>query len=122
MSRNPKQAPQKKSGRPQWGGLSSKVLRGGGGNLCLQRRRSRASRRSLIAGRLLWRRTRARIGHQPNIHAAVLGPTGASFIRLDRLILAQPDQINLVGRNALLRSQILDHSIGPALAQIVVVL
>src|SRR5882762_11331553 len=111
----------KKSGRPQMERPGLAKSSGEEGKLILQRRRSCARRRSLIAGRLRWGRPLASIGHQPNIHTAVLGATVASLVGLDRLILAQPDQINLVGRNALLRSQVLNYSIGTALAQIVVV-
>src|SRR6202795_643601 len=113
---------QKKSGRPQWGDLVWQSPPGRRENLCLQRRRSCVRRRSLVLGCLRWVRSLASICHQADIHAAVLGATIAGFIGLDRLILAQPDQINLVGRNALLCSQVLNHSIGTALAQIVVVL
>src|SRR6202163_1570279 len=113
---------QKKSGRPQWGDLVWQSPPGRRENLCLQRRRSCVRRRSLVLGCLRWVRSLASICHQADIHAAVLCATIAGFIGLDRPILAQPDQINLVGRNALLRRQVLNHSIGAALAQIVVVL
>src|SRR6266851_1105747 len=89
--------------------------------ITLIRRRIRARRRR-VAGRLRRCRSGPSIGHQADIHAAVLGTAVGSLIRLHRLVLTQPDQINLVGRNTLLRRQILNHSIGAALAQIVVVL
>ena len=62
-----------------------------------------------------------RVRHETNVDAAVLGATVSSFVGLHRVILAQSDEINLVGRDALLRSQILNHSVGPTLAQVVVV-
>src|SRR5208283_753746 len=115
----------KKAGRPLFGtACFGKVLQGGGLNSYLQRGRSRARRWILVIAtrRLRGSRSGPCIGHQPDIHAAVLGATTSCFIRLDRLILAQPDQINLVGWNALLGRQVLNHRIGAALAQIVVVL
>src|ERR1039458_5323114 len=113
---------QKNQAAHRWDGLVWQSPPGRRVNLYLQRRRIRTRRRSLVAGRLRWGRSRPGVGHQADIHAAVLGAAAGSFIRLDRLILAQPDQINLVARNVLLRSQVLNHRIGAALAQIVVVL
>src|ERR1700687_1126014 len=118
----PHKSPQKNQAAHRRGSLVWQSPPGRRGKLDLQGWRSCARRPSLVAGRLRWGRSGPSIGHQANIHAAILGATAGSFIGLDRLILTQPDLINLVGRNALLRSQVLNHSIGTALAQIVVVL
>ena len=66
-------------------------------------------------------RTIDRIGHQADIHAAVLGSTITGLVRIHRLVLAQTDQIDLVGRDAVLRSQVLNHGISTTLAKTVVV-
>ena len=86
----------------------------------LHRRRSRRISR----GRLLLRRSRclARVGHQTYIHTAILSATFPSLIALDRLIFTQPNQIHLVGRNAVLRSQVLNHGVGTTLTEVVVVI
>src|SRR5579864_1852722 len=82
----------------------------------LHRRRSRTRRRR----RLLL--TYNGVGHQANVHAAVRGAAITSLVVLDRLVLAQSDQINLVGGNVVFRTELLDHRIRTALAQAIVVI
>src|SRR2546423_1559864 len=68
----------------------------------LHRRRSRRISRAWLLCRS---RCLAGVGHQTHIHAAILSATFPSLIALDRLIFSQPNQIDLVGGNAVLRSQ-----------------
>src|ERR1700730_2638989 len=80
------------------------------GNSLLHRRRislSGGGRGALIA---------LRVAHQVHIDTAILTPALSGLVRLDRLVLAQSDYVNLVGRDAVLRGQILNHSSGTALA------
>src|SRR5258708_11332386 len=91
------------------------------GEPILQRRRSCARRRSLIAGRLRWGRPLASIGHQPNIHTAVFRAADPGFIRLARLFLAPPHLVNLLARESLLLTQVLTLSCCPAPAPTLVV-
>src|SRR6266849_10431150 len=60
------------------------------------------------------------VRHQVHIHPAILLPAFGSLVRLNRLILAEADQINLVGRDLLLRRQVLNDRVGAALAEVVV--
>src|ERR1019366_2550434 len=69
----------------------------------------------------LYRRGLQRIGQQCDIDAAVLCATGGILVFRDWIVLAQPEDVDAVGRNAVLRCQILDHGIGPAPTQLVVV-
>src|SRR6266404_3277482 len=62
-----------------------------------------------------------RVGHQADVHAAVLGAAGSGAVGGDRLVFAQADQENLVRGHVRLRRQVLDHGRGAPLAQIVVV-
>src|SRR5437588_12280098 len=77
----------------------------------------RRSRRWLLRGR-----TFDRIGHQADIDATVFGSAIPGLVRIYRLVLAQSHQVDLVGGNAVLRSQILNYGIGAALAQAIVVI
>src|SRR5271157_2471868 len=77
------------------------VLRGGGKTL--HRWRLRARRRSRIGFRRLSWSLAGGVGHQANLHAAILGAAFGGLVRLDRLIFAQPDQKDLVGRDVLFR-------------------
>ncbi len=80
------------------------------GKLFLHRRRTSLSgggRGALIA---------LRVAHQVHIDTAILTPALSGLVRLDRFVLAQSDYVNLVGGHTVLRSQILNHSIGTALA------
>src|SRR5260370_2053835 len=117
----PLKSPNKKAGR-SGGGFERPVWRSPPGRrqtFTLHRRRlALASRRR--SGRLTVLALRVR--HKANIHAAIVGTAGCSFIRLYRLVLAQSDDINLVRGHVVLRGQVLDHGIGAALAQIVVVI
>ena len=61
------------------------------------------------------------VRHQANIHAAVLGAAFASLVDSTRLVLAQSDHINLVSGHVVLGGQILNHGIGAAFAEIIVV-
>src|SRR4029077_21095774 len=74
--------------------------------------------RRLLRGR----RTIDRIGHQADINAAVLSSTITGLVRLNWLVLAQTNQIDLVGRDAVLRCQVLNHGISATLAESVVVI
>ena len=67
----------KKSGRPQWDGLVWQSPPGRRGKLMLSDGGVRARRRSRVAGRLRRSRSSPGIGHQADIHAAVLGATVA---------------------------------------------
>src|SRR5581483_9984128 len=62
------------------------------------------------------------VGHQPDTHAAVGGAPFTGLVVLDRLVLAQTDQVDLVGRNVVFRSEILDDRVGAAFAQVIVVI
>src|ERR1700730_14938424 len=101
----------KKAGRSGGGNERpvGEVLRGGGETL-LHRRRislSAGGRGALIA---------LRVAHQVHIDPAILTPALSGLVRLNRLVLAQSNDVNLVGRDGVLRGQILNHSIGTALA------
>jgi len=60
--------------------------------------------------------------HQTNVDTAILSPAFRCLIGLDRLILTDADQVNLVSRDIVLRREILNHRTGAALAQIIVVI
>src|SRR5208282_6264954 len=84
-------------------------------------------RRWIILSRRRWRRRRLvriahGVGHQAYVHAAIIGAALSCFVRLHRLVFAQPDHINLVRGHVVFRGQILNHGIRPPLAQIIVVL
>src|SRR5579864_9554533 len=59
--------------------------------------------------------------HQSNVHAPVSSAAITGLVVLDRLVLAQSDQINLVGGNVVFRAEILDHRIRAALTQAIVI-
>src|SRR5882762_9235660 len=87
------------------------------GNLVgASRRRRRRSCR--LSG---WRRIGSRVRHQANIYAAVLGTTFSCLIRIQWLVFAQSDHINLMGGDIVLNSQILDYRVGAAFAESIVV-
>jgi hypothetical protein len=102
-------------------GLVSELLRGGGKSIrpstTSTTEYSGRSLRASPAGRVAYR-----VGHQAHIYAAIVGAARFRLVRLERLVLAQPDHVNLMCRNVVLRSQILNHGVRAALAQIVVVL
>src|SRR5207244_8360869 len=61
------------------------------------------------------------IGHQAHAHAAVGRTAFAGLVFLDRLVFAQPNQIDLVGWNVVFRAEVLNYGRRTALAQTVVV-
>src|SRR5260370_2765528 len=87
--------------------------------ITLIRRRIRVRRRR-VAGRFRRCRSGPTIGHQADIHTAVLGTALGSFIPLHRLLPIRPALRNILCRHALLPRQILNHSIGAALAPVLV--
>src|SRR6266566_8377700 len=91
------------------------VLRGGGKRL--HRRRSRVA-----AGTRLLRRCSGRVRHQTNVDTAVCGAAFAGLVFLRGLVLAEPDNVDLVRRNVVLRTEILDHRVGTAFTETVVVI
>src|ERR1700689_764144 len=116
--------PAKKAGRSggeALSGLVSKLLGGRRKSI-----RSRLHRRWTIlpgrCGRRRLCRVAYSIGHQADIYAAVIGAARFRVVRLDRLVLAQPDHVNLMGGDVVLRCQVLNHGVRAALAQIVVVI
>src|SRR5690348_4226676 len=80
------------------------------------------SRRTGRRRRLLLLLALSGIGHQANIHAAILGAPGSRLVGGHRFVLAQADQVNLVGRNVVLGGKVLDDRVSAAIAQAVVVL
>src|SRR4051812_42274535 len=60
------------------------------------------------------------IGHQTDVHTAVLRPAAVSLVRRHWFVLAQPDHVELVGGNVVVLRQVLDHHVGALLAQDVV--
>jgi len=63
--------------------------------------------------RRIWLRGLLRnyVGHQANVHPTILGATLGRLVIGDRLILAQPDHVNLVCRHIVLGRQVLDHGL-----------
>ena len=61
------------------------------------------------------------VRHEPNINAPILRATICGLVGLNRLVLAKPNQIDLVGRHAVLRCQVLNDCIRAALAEVIVV-
>src|SRR5271156_4112576 len=61
------------------------------------------------------------VGKQLNFDSPVFGAPGSGRVWCDFLILANTDQIKLVRRHVVLRGQILNHGLGTALAEIVVI-
>src|SRR5439155_3262721 len=96
-----------------WNGLLAKSS-GEEGKLCLHRRRSR------VRARLLRSCARS-VRHQAHIHAAVGCAAFAGLVFFDRLVLAQPDHVNLVGWNVVFRAEVLNHRASAAFTQTVVV-
>ena len=56
-----------------------------------------------------------------NIHPTILGSSRGAGVLRHRIVLAQSDQENLVRGHVVLLRQILNHGIGAALAELVVV-
>src|SRR5689334_13245716 len=68
------------------------------------------------------RRLRKTVAHQSHVDTAVLCATGGTSVLRNRIVLAQSDQENLVRGYVVLLRQVLDHGIGAALAELVVVI
>ena len=64
----------------------------------------------------------AHVRQQLNLHAAVLLAAFGGVVIGNGVVLANADQVEAMRGNVVLRCQVLHHSIGAALAQIVVVL
>src|SRR5271165_3334118 len=62
------------------------------------------------------------VGHQTYIHAAVLGAARGARVLSNRVVLAESDQEDTERRNVVLLRQVPDHGIGPALAELIIVL
>src|SRR5690242_7633585 len=98
--------------RGKWSSLS--LANSSRGGSLHGRRRSRSRSVSWLLRR---RRTIGGVGHQANVHSTVLCPAVSGLVGIDWLILAQADQVDLVRRNIVLRSQILNHRISATLAE-----
>src|SRR5579862_5804370 len=84
-------------------------------------------RESLLSGRWgcltrLRRGAAGSVGHQFHIHPAIHSTAVPRLVRVDWLILAQANLINLVGWDLVLRRQILNYGIGAALTEAIVVI
>jgi len=58
------------------------------------------------------------VGHKPDIDATIVGTPRGGLVRLNRLVFAEADHIDLVSGHVVLGGQVLDHRVGAALAQI----
>src|SRR5580704_8952703 len=79
------------------------------------------SRRRALAGSSRRSRAFAGVGHQSHVNPAILGPALAGRVGFYRLIFPQANQVNLVGRDVMLRCQILNNGVGATLAERVIV-
>src|SRR5262249_51803707 len=80
--------------------------------------RRRLLLRRLRAAGLASQRSSVLVGAKAlHSHAAVLGPRGAVARFIDRLLFAEPDGVNPIDGNVVLRHQVLHHGVGPPAAQ-----
>src|SRR5690242_1166018 len=97
-------------------GLVGEVLRGGGQTFRLHRRvagaRGRSCRLSVVTHG---------VGHEADVDAAVVGASGGRLVGLNWLVFAEADHINLVSRHVVFGREVLNHRIGAALTEVIVV-